>query len=70
VKFWEKLGFMNNGKLGEMGLAEAVRRYSGGLEVARCNGNGWVAVYGGVGLVFGRSENKERMGEVYGVGEK
>jgi hypothetical protein len=70
VKFWEKFGFMNNGKWVEMGPAGAVRRCGGGAEVAWCNGNGWVVVYGGVGLVFGRSENRDGVGEVYGAGEK
>jgi hypothetical protein len=38
--------------------------------VARCDGKGWVAMYGGVGLVFGRRENRDGEGRVYGAERK
>jgi hypothetical protein len=39
----------------------------GGGVVARCGGRGWVAVLGGVGFVFGRSESRDGKKGVHGA---
>jgi hypothetical protein len=40
------------------------------MEKGGCDGKGWVAVYRGVGLVFGRRENRDGEGGVYDAKRK